>query len=190
MAYERIAIIGKPGAGKTTLGRRLSQILNIKHIELDGIHWQPDWTKPEKSDFKQWVSDAAPADGQWIADGNYSAVREIVWGRATTAIWLDYPLWLALWRLLWRTLGRWVWQKELWNGNRENMWDHLTWDKNKNLFLFSIRMHAQHREQYPAVLREEYDHLNVLRFRHPKEVEEWLESLTKKEADKVVNAQH
>ena len=189
MAYDRFVIIGKPGSGKTTLAHQLSDILQVKPVELDAIYWQPDWTKPDKPDFQAWVAEAVPADGRWAADGNYSAVREIVWGRATTAIWLDYPLWLSLWRLLWRTLDRWFWRKDLWNGNRENLLDHLSWDWDKNLFLYTVAVHTRHKNNFPSILKDGYGHLNVLRFRHPSELDEWLESLTRMEADKIPRVQ-
>jgi len=178
MSYDRIVIIGKPGAGKTTLARQLVTSFQLKHVELDAIHWQPNWGIPDKADFRRWVSDALPANERWVTDGNYSVTRDIVWGRADLAIWLDFPLWLTLWRLFWRTLARWFWQKELWNGNRENLTDHLSFDKDKNLFLFAIGVHSRHREEYPAALKK-YSSLKVLRFRHPKELDQWLATFTK-----------
>ena len=50
---------------------------------------------------------AAIAGDRWVTDGNKSAVRDLVWPRADTVVWLDYPLAVSLWRLgkraLWRT---------------------------------------------------------------------------------------
>ena len=37
----RIVVIGTPGAGKTTLARRIAGQLELPHIELDAINWQP-----------------------------------------------------------------------------------------------------------------------------------------------------
>jgi adenylate kinase family enzyme len=181
--YDRIVIVGKPGSGKTTLARSLVNVLDLKHIELDAIFWQPNWGKLEDPDFGKQVEAALPDDGRWVVDGNYRKVRSIVWGRAETLIWLDFPLLLTLWRLLKRTLGRFVFRKELWNGNRENLVEHLTWNWDKNLFLFAIRAHKQQRTDYLESFKDpQYAHLRVLRFRNPKELQEWLDDLTSKES--------
>jgi adenylate kinase family enzyme len=58
---------------------------------------------------------------RWVVDGNYSAVRGIVWRQADTVVFLDYSFWLIMRRLLWRTLQRSLNQEEIWNGNREDI---------------------------------------------------------------------
>ncbi len=40
---QRIAIVGTTGSGKTTLAQQLSQRINVPHIELDALHWEPNW---------------------------------------------------------------------------------------------------------------------------------------------------
>jgi energy-coupling factor transporter ATP-binding protein EcfA2 len=39
----RIVVVGTSGAGKTTLARRIAALLELPHIELDAINWQPGW---------------------------------------------------------------------------------------------------------------------------------------------------
>jgi adenylate kinase family enzyme len=179
MALERIVIVGKPGAGKTTLGTQLADRLNLTNVELDGISWQANWVNLPKHEMRERVDEALPVAGQWIADGNYiRSVRDIVWVRADTLIWLDYSLRVALLRVLRRTIGRIVRRKELWNGNRETLRHQLSFDINQNLFLWTIRTHKQHRNDFPALFEQpEYSHLNVLWFHTPKETEQWLRGL-------------
>jgi adenylate kinase family enzyme len=180
MALERIVIVGKSGAGKTTLATRLADRLNLTNVELDSINWQANWVNLPKHEMRERVDEALPVAGYWIADGNYiRSVRDIVWIRADTLIWLDYSLWVALLRVLRRTIGRIVRRKELWNGNRETLRHHLSFDVNQNLFLGTIRMHKRYRNDFPALFEQpEYSHLNVLWFRTPKETEQWLRGLS------------
>ena len=179
MALERIVVVGKSGAGKTTLATQLADRLNLTNVELDGISWQANWVNLPKHEMRERVDEALPVAGHWIADGNYiRSVRDIVWVRADTLIWLDYSLRVALLRVLRRTIGRIVRRKELWNGNRETLRHHLSFDVSQNLFLWTIRTHKQHRNDFPALFEQpEYRHLNVLWFRTPKETEQWLRGL-------------
>jgi len=39
---KRIVIIGTSCSGKTTLAKTIALKLNIKHIELDKLHWKPN----------------------------------------------------------------------------------------------------------------------------------------------------
>jgi len=84
-----------PGVGKTTLARRLASKLRLENIELDAIFHQENWEHPTEDEFHRLVSEALPADGRWVVDGNYSAVAEIVASRADIIVWLDMPRWLV-----------------------------------------------------------------------------------------------
>jgi len=85
---QRVAVIGTTGSGKTTLARHIAKRRGIPHIELDALHWEANWTETPLTVFRARVSEAV-APPAWITDGNYSKVRDIVWGRADTIIWLS-----------------------------------------------------------------------------------------------------
>jgi adenylate kinase family enzyme len=87
---QRISVIGATGSGKTTVARRTAEALGVPHIELDALHWEPDWEEAPLEVFRERVSDAIQGE-RWVVDGNYSKVRDMVWGRADTVLWLDYP---------------------------------------------------------------------------------------------------
>jgi GTPase SAR1 family protein len=188
MSLQRIVIVGKPGAGKTTLAATLSSELNLKNVELDAINWQENWTALPKPEFRAQVDKQLSPTGHWVTDGNYTrSVCDIVWGRADTLVWLDYPLHVALWRLLKRTARR-IWSGgELWNGNKETLQHHLDLrDPVNHLFVWCVRMHFNQRTNYPRILGEEaYRHLKVLRFRRPAELEEWLRGLTGEDGEEI-----
>ena len=112
---RRVVVIGTTGSGKTTLARRLAGRLGVPHVELDALHWDPDWTEAPPAVFRERTARALAGDG-WMADGNYGKVRDLVWPRADTVVWLDFPLFVTLWRLVRRTFRRALTREELWGG--------------------------------------------------------------------------
>lgn len=42
---SRVVIVGTSGAGKSTLARALAKRLGVADIELDALHWEPQWTQ-------------------------------------------------------------------------------------------------------------------------------------------------
>jgi len=169
---RRVAIVGTTGSGKTTLARRLATCLGLRHIELDALHWDPNWSEAAIDVFRDRTSRALAGDG-WVVDGNYSKVRDIVWGRADTVVWLDYPLWLVLTRLLRRTVWRGVARTELWNGNRERLWPQLC--SRDSLILWALQSYPRHRAEYPRLFqRPEYQHLSAVRLRSARAAVAWL----------------
>ncbi|MGN6562889.1 MAG: adenylate kinase [Thermomicrobiales bacterium] len=169
---RRIVVVGTTSSGKTTLAGRLALLLDYPHIELDALHWEPHWTPAAPERFRERAT-AATAAAQWVADGNYSVVRDIVWARADTAIWLDYPLAVNFWRLTRRSLVRGTRRVELWNGNRESLREQFL--SRDSLFLWAVQSHARKRREYPALLaRPEYAHLAVVHLRSPRATRRWL----------------
>jgi adenylate kinase family enzyme len=170
---QRVSVIGVTGSGKSTLAVALSRRLGIPWVELDALYWEPGWVAAPPDVFRGRVAAALTADA-WIADGNYSSwVRDLVWQRADTVIWLDYPLAVVLPRLLRRTLRRWWNHELLWHGNRERLAEHFL--TRQSLFLWALRTHPKHRREYPALFADPaYRHLAVLRFRTPAQTSQWL----------------
>src|SRR5579859_8182423 len=109
---RRIVVVGTSGSGKTTMASTIARFLGIPHVELDALHWGPRWTEAPLGVFRERV-DQALSHEAWTVDGNYSKVRDIVWRRADTVVWLDYPLWLIMQRLALRTAGRIISRQEL-----------------------------------------------------------------------------
>jgi adenylate kinase family enzyme len=95
--------------------------LELPHIELDAINWQPGWRDLTRHDPQEFIRrvDAAIEAEAWVVDGNYGTVRDRVWQRATHLVWLDYERPVIMARVISRTLVRAVLRTELWAGNRE-----------------------------------------------------------------------
>jgi adenylate kinase family enzyme len=172
-AGKRISVIGTTGSGKTTLASALSRQLHIPHVELDALHWGPNWEEASAEVFRERVSAALRGD-KWVVDGNYSKARDIVWGRADTVVWLDYSLPVMMSRLIRRTLRRIARREELWQGNRET-WRGAFFARD-SLFMWQITTYRRHRRDYPALLsRPEHAHLATVRLRSPRAARRWLD---------------
>ncbi|HEX5094106.1 MAG TPA: toxin [Burkholderiales bacterium] len=159
----RVVVVGTSGAGKTTLARRLAEILGSEHVELDSLHWGPGWTpRPE---FVATVRAAAERP-RWVIDGNYAAVRDILWRRSTALVWLDFSLTRVLARALRRTARRIVTRERLYAGNRESVRSALL--AKDGIPWWVIRTHGRRRREFPELLeRPEYRHLAVIRLESP-----------------------
>ncbi|GAB4327823.1 MAG: AAA family ATPase [Leptolyngbyaceae cyanobacterium] len=172
----RIAVVGTTGSGKTTLAKQIAQNLAISHIELDALHWEPNWTEVPDEIFRGRVATAI-APVSWVTDGNYSVVRDLLWPRANTIVWLDYSFPVTFGRLLRRTIHRAITQEPVCNGNRESLW--LSFCSTDSILLWLLRTYGKNRQKYPLLFQQpEYAHLKVVRLRSPQATEYWLESLS------------
>ncbi len=116
---QRISVVGNSGSGKTTLAASLAAALDVPHLELDAIYHLPGWQPLAGGGVPGPVADFITGDA-WVVDGNYSKVRDLVWRRADTVVWLDPPRPAVMRQLMGRTLSRMARRTELWNGNRES----------------------------------------------------------------------
>jgi adenylate kinase family enzyme len=177
---KRIAIVGVTGSGKTTLAKRLAEKLCIPRVELDSLFWNAGWQAVETEVFRQRVDAALAPQGTWVTDGNYRTVRDIIWGRADTLVWLDYSFPLVLARLLRRTLGRIIRREALYNGNHESIGN--TFFNRDSILVWLFKSYPRLRATYPAVLAQpEYSHLSVVRLKAPRQTEEWVDGEQAKE---------
>ena len=116
----RIAVVGGSGSGKSTVARRLAELHKFEYVELDALHWGPNWTPCPGDEFRARVEEAISRDS-WVVDGNYTGkLADLVLERSELVVWLDLPLRVTLPRLWRRTRRRMGEQTELWGGNREN----------------------------------------------------------------------
>jgi len=125
--YKRIVVVGVTGSGKSTLAETLANKFGYDFIELDALHWEPNWTEAPLDVFRARV-EGATASQCWVLAGNYQIVRDIVWSKAEVVVWLDYSFPLVFGRLWRRTWRRWWYQEVLWNGplDRSNVLEEKT----------------------------------------------------------------
>ena len=173
---NRINVVGTTGTGKTTVGRRLSEMLGIPFVELDALFWEPDWTGAPESVFRERVEDAVGED-HWVIDGNYSRMRDVIWARVRTVVWLDFPLRTAFWQLLRRTVRRAMTKEELWSGNRESWM--TSFGSRDSILVWLFRSYWRQRRRYPHLTCDRrYSHINFVRLRSPADTAYWLGKLS------------
>lgn len=174
-SMSRINVVGTTGSGKTTLARHLASCLDRPHIEMDALHWLPNWTSRPDAALRPLVADAVSAE-TWVLDGNYSRVRDIVWARATTIVWLNYTLQVMMWRLVRRTFKRWWSREPLWGTNHESLRTHLL--TRDSLFLWQLQTYKRRRAEYPRLFAQpQHAHLRIVEHRSPRATARWVAHL-------------
>ncbi len=169
---KRVVVVGTTGSGKTTFAAALARAIGAPHIELDQLRWSPNWTPKPHDDLFREINAAVSGD-LWVIDGNYSRSRPIIWPRADTLVWLDYPFHIVISRLLRRTLRRVLFGEPCCNGNRESLGRALSRD---SILLWALQTHAHRRRDFTQAMGDpRHAHLRKLRFRSPKETAAWLE---------------
>jgi predicted kinase len=153
-AVKRIVILGRGGAGKSTLAQRLGQLLRTPVTELDSIFWKPGPTPTPDHEWEQ-IQHRILAEDRWIIDGDlgpYDAHLAMRLTAADTVAILDFPLW----RCVWRTLRRSRETREYWH------WVYHYRRKSLPAITYATAKHATHADVYTL--------------RNPKQVQRFLDT--------------
>jgi adenylate kinase family enzyme len=176
-AYERVVIIGVTSSGKSTLAEALAKRFGMDFIELDALHWEPNWQEAPLEVFRDRVEKATRAE-KWTVAGNYHVVRDLIWPKAEAVIWLDYPFLTVLGQLTRRTFKRWWDQELLWGTNREPLIKHFKLWSQDSLYHWLFKTYWRRRREVPVLLSQpEHRHLKLIQFKNPNETRAWLEGL-------------
>ena len=87
---EKVIIIGCPGSGKSTFGRKLKCITDLPLYHLDMMFWNEDKTTVSKEIFIERLHEVM-SNPKWIIDGNYGSSMEMRIRESDTVFFLDYP---------------------------------------------------------------------------------------------------
>ena len=172
---SRIVVIGSSCSGKSTFSQYMAHKKKIEYIELDQLHWLPDWVERPDDEFRALVNEAVLSDS-WIVDGNYSIARDIVWPRATKIIWLNHSFSLVLYRSITRSIKRAATKKKLFAGNVESF--KQTFFSRDSIILWVLKTYHQKRKNYSNILKQVAEKgIQVIEFKNQSQVNEYLKSL-------------
>lgn len=141
--FQKIAIIGCAGAGKTTLAKQLGVSLHIPIFHLDHHYWKPGWIESEPETFKL-IHQGFIEQSSWIIDGNQMLTMVDRLQAADVIIFLNMPTYVCLWRVVLR------WLKNKWF-NKTSGSQTLTWGL--------IRYVLRYNRVYRPLILQEIDHL-------------------------------
>jgi adenylate kinase family enzyme len=172
---SRIVVVGTSAVGKSTFARALAAKARLAYVELDELHWLPDWREKPTREFARLV-EAATVGQSWVVDGNYGVIRELLWPRANLIVWLNYGFAFTLWRGLRRSLERLWRHTELWHGNHES-WQMTFLSKHSILF-WIVTTHSRRRRELAALKASgTYAHLTWVELRRPADAQKWLANI-------------
>jgi adenylate kinase family enzyme len=119
---RRVAVLGTPGAGKSTFAVALGRAIDAPVFHLDAIHWKPGWVEADRDEFRARQRELLGLE-RWVLDGNYSSrgLAERL-ARADVAVVLAVTRRSALWRVVRRSLRhRGTTRPDLGSGNPERV---------------------------------------------------------------------
>ncbi|NQZ28683.1 MAG: adenylate kinase [Colwellia sp.] len=172
---ERVVVIGSSCSGKSTFSQKLANKMALEYIELDQLHWLPNWQERADDEFRGLVKQATASD-TWVLDGNYSVVRDIVWPRATKIIWLNHSFSLVLYRSFTRSIVRAVTKKKLFAGNVETF--KQTFFSRDSIILWVLQTYHQKRKRYNKLLPQlKFQGIEIIELNNQKQVQQYLKNI-------------
>lgn len=172
---DRVWIRGTSGSGKTTLGLALAARLGVPAVDLDELHWLPEWRTRPREEFRSLL-DEATANPRWVVAGNYTNSAGHLEGIVDTFVWLDYSLPVTFGRILRRTVCRIATCERCCNGNREAF--RTSFLTRESVIWWCLTTHGRrHRECLAFMAQTPPPGQTRLRHRSPNETRQWLDEL-------------
>ena len=169
---KRIVVIGTSCTGKTTFSSKLASSLNIEHIELDSIYWKENWQPTDDEIFVPKVKKRIDKD-EWLVEGNYKVVRDLVWSKATDIIWLNFPFHIVFFRCLSRTIKRIISKEKVYADNVETF--RKAFFSKDSIILWTVQTYKMRKRVYGNAFREKkYTNLTYHKVNNPKQAKKLI----------------
>lgn len=124
---SKIAVFGKPGSGKSTLGQHLCGVLQLPFYPLDSLLYRPDGQRYERPEYERLHQQLLSSE-RWLIDGLgpldsfYQRLQA-----ADTLIYIELPYWQSYWlvtkrllKSLWEKPEGWPEGSSVWRGSLES----------------------------------------------------------------------
>jgi len=167
---QRIAVVGSPGAGKTTFSRVLSEKTGLPLVHLDTYYHDRTKDYYSAENKQAWVKKVSEliAPKEWIIDGNYSSTFPLRFEKADLIIFLDYPRRISFRRTLIRTAkSPWV--------KRSDMPEDWKDTFNLEFLSFVWNYNSRYRRKVTDQLDKDSSKKVVI-LQHPREAQRFLDS--------------
>lgn len=167
---QKIAIIGGPGTGKSTLAKNLGKEMKLPVYHIDGIHHLKNWEIRPTQERDAIVSEKVK-EPKWIIDGTYKATLEERVINADLVIFLDYSTIAKLKGIISRYFKNKGQEKPEIPGCKEKMdWEFIQltmkWNKTKRKIVKDIL--------------DRYKDKKILIFKNRRSLNKWYENKFKK----------
>ena len=160
---NRIAIIGAPGTGKTTLANNLGKIYELPVQHLDDIHYMENWVLRDTKQRDKMILEKRKKE-KWILDGTFIDTLTQRTDRAGLIIFLDYPR---------RTQLKGIFKRKITHlGKKRNQIPKLDCS-----FILYVFTYNKKRRGYITEILRKYKSNKVLVFQKQKDLEKWVRSL-------------
>ena len=163
---KKVIIIGCPGSGKSTFGKKLNKVTEIPLYHLDMMYWNEDKTTVGKDVFLERLQSVLSSP-EWIIDGNYGSTMEMRLKECDTVFFLDYPTNICLEGVRER-LGK----------PRSDMPWYETETVDEEFISFIENFNSESRPQILELLRK-YSNKDIIVFHSREESQEYLNSKLK-----------
>lgn len=163
-SINRVAIIGAPGSGKTTLSYELEKIYKLPLFNIDTIYQFPNWVMRDPKERDKMIIEEANKE-KWIIDGTFIDTLEYRVNRADVIFFLDYNTITFLKGIFTRLIKNYGKEKPDMPGCKERF------DLSFTIYVLTYNLR---RRKYIIEILNKYKEKNIKVFKKQRELKKWV----------------